>query len=74
MSNSFTNNASRNWIVAEERYETRSASIVYPRNLTKKWPAASRKIGVKLTKLSEKQAAYLDVSHRRPYKPDHYRY
>jgi adenosylhomocysteinase len=32
------------------------------------------KIGVKLTKLSKKQADYLGVSPDGPYKPDHYRY
>jgi adenosylhomocysteinase len=32
------------------------------------------KIGVKLTKLSEKQAKYLGVSVDGPYKPEHYRY
>ncbi len=32
------------------------------------------KIGVKLTKLSPKQAQYLGVSVDGPYKPDHYRY
>ncbi len=32
------------------------------------------KIGVKLTKLTPKQAAYLGVSPEGPYKPDHYRY
>ena len=32
------------------------------------------KIGVKLTKLSPKQAEYLGVSPEGPYKPDHYRY
>ncbi|MBI4891876.1 MAG: adenosylhomocysteinase [Acidobacteria bacterium] len=32
------------------------------------------KIGVKLTRLSEKQADYLGVSVDGPYKPDHYRY
>ncbi len=32
------------------------------------------KIGVKLTKLTEKQAAYLDVPVEGPYKPNHYRY
>ncbi len=32
------------------------------------------KIGVKLTRLSEKQAAYLGVSPDGPYKSDHYRY
>jgi adenosylhomocysteinase len=32
------------------------------------------KIGVKLTKLTKKQAAYLGVSADGPYKPEHYRY
>jgi adenosylhomocysteinase len=32
------------------------------------------KIGVKLTKLSKKQAAYLDISVDGPYKPEYYRY
>jgi adenosylhomocysteinase len=32
------------------------------------------KIGVKLTKLSEKQATYVGLSSEGPYKADHYRY
>ncbi|MDB6112795.1 MAG: adenosylhomocysteinase, partial [Pedosphaera sp.] len=32
------------------------------------------KIGVKLTKLTKKQADYLGVSANGPYKPEHYRY
>jgi adenosylhomocysteinase len=32
------------------------------------------KIGVKLTKLTDQQAAYLGVSVEGPYKPEHYRY
>jgi adenosylhomocysteinase len=32
------------------------------------------KIGVKLTKLSDKQSTYLDVPVAGPFKPDHYRY
>jgi adenosylhomocysteinase len=32
------------------------------------------KIGVKLTKLTRKQADYLGISPEGPYKPDHYRY
>ena len=32
------------------------------------------KIGVKLTKLTDAQAAYLGVSVDGPYKPEHYRY
>jgi adenosylhomocysteinase len=32
------------------------------------------KIGVKLTKLSAEQAAYIGVGESGPFKPDHYRY
>jgi len=32
------------------------------------------KLGVKLTKLSDKQAEYLGISQTGPFKPDHYRY
>jgi adenosylhomocysteinase len=32
------------------------------------------KLGVKLTKLTPKQAEYIGVSADGPYKPDHYRY
>jgi adenosylhomocysteinase len=31
-------------------------------------------LGVKLTKLSQEQADYIDVPVEGPYKPDHYRY
>jgi adenosylhomocysteinase len=32
------------------------------------------KLGVKLTKLTEKQASYIGVPVEGPYKPEHYRY
>jgi adenosylhomocysteinase len=32
------------------------------------------KLGVKLTKLSQKQADYIGVPVEGPFKPDHYRY
>ncbi len=32
------------------------------------------KIGVKLSKLSEKQANYIGVPENGPFKPEHYRY
>jgi len=32
------------------------------------------KIGVKLTRLTAEQAAYLGISADGPYKPEHYRY
>jgi adenosylhomocysteinase len=31
-------------------------------------------LGARLTRLSEEQAAYIDVAVDGPYKPDHYRY
>jgi len=31
-------------------------------------------LGVKLTKLTDKQAEYLSVAKEGPYKPEHYRY
>ena len=31
-------------------------------------------LGVKLTRMTEIQSAYLDVSQDGPFKPDHYRY
>jgi adenosylhomocysteinase len=33
-----------------------------------------KKIGAKLTQLTEKQAAYIGVTVEGPYKPEHYRY
>jgi len=32
------------------------------------------KLGVKLTKLNDKQAGYIGVPQDGPFKPDHYRY
>jgi adenosylhomocysteinase len=32
------------------------------------------KIGVRLTKLSDKQSSYIGVPQEGPFKPDHYRY
>ncbi|MEG3153082.1 adenosylhomocysteinase, partial [Sphingomonas sp. ZT3P38] len=32
------------------------------------------KLGVKLSKLTDKQASYIGVPVEGPYKPDHYRY
>ena len=32
------------------------------------------KLGVRLTKMSDRQARYIDVPIEGPYKPDHYRY
>ncbi len=46
-----------------------------PKHLDEKVAALHlAKIGVKLTKLTEQQAAYLGLPAQGPYKPDHYRY
>jgi adenosylhomocysteinase len=46
-----------------------------PKHLDEKVAALHlAKIGVKLTKLSEKQSAYIGVAESGPFKPDHYRY
>lgn len=48
---------------------------VLPKHLDEKVAALHLdKIGVKLTRLTEKQAAYLGMSQNGPYKPHHYRY
>ena len=46
-----------------------------PKHLDEKVAALHlAKLGVKLTKLSDKQSAYIGVPQSGPYKPDHYRY
>jgi len=46
-----------------------------PKELDEKVAALHlEKIGVKLTKLTKKQAEYLHLSQTGPFKPDHYRY
>jgi adenosylhomocysteinase len=48
---------------------------VLPKHLDEKVAALHLgKLGVKLTKLNEKQAAYIGVSPEGPFKPEHYRY
>ena len=60
------------WLNAE-KYEAKV--YVLPKSLDEKVAALHlAKIGVKLTKLSEKQAAYIGVSQDGPFKADHYRY
>jgi adenosylhomocysteinase len=48
---------------------------VLPKHLDEKVAALHLdKLGVKLTKLSDKQAAYIGVPQQGPFKPEHYRY
>ena len=75
MSASFTNQvmAQIELHVNNENYEKKV--YVLPKRLDEKVARLHLdKLGVKLTKLTEKQAAYIGVPVDGPYKPDHYRY
>jgi len=75
MSNSFTNQVLAQVELAENagRYEKKVYTL--PKHLDEKVARLHLdKIGAKLTKLTEKQAAYIGVPVEGPYKPDHYRY
>jgi adenosylhomocysteinase len=55
------------------RYERKVYTL--PKKLDEKVAALHLdKIGVKLTRLTDKQAAYIGVPQEGPHKPDHYRY
>jgi len=75
MSSSFTNQ-----VLAQLELWTKSDQYgndvyVLPKHLDEKVAALHLdKLGVHLTKLSEKQAAYIGVSTEGPFKPEHYRY
>jgi len=75
MSASFTNQ-----VLAQIELWTRGAAYenkvyVLPKHLDEKVARLHlEKLGVKLTTLSEKQAAYIGVGDTGPFKPDHYRY
>ncbi len=75
MSNSFTNQ-----VLAQielwrhpENYEHKV--YVLPKHLDEKVARLHlKKLGVKLTELSDEQSAYIGVSKEGPFKPEHYRY
>ncbi|KAH8287010.1 hypothetical protein KR054_000547 [Drosophila jambulina] len=75
MSNSFTNQ-----VLAQIELWTKSDKYavgvhVLPKILDEEVASLHlEKLGVKLTKLTDKQASYLGVSQAGPFKPDHYRY
>ena len=75
MSSSFTNQ-----VLAQIELWTKGADYgkdvyVLPKHLDEKVAALHLdKLGVKLTKLSKKQADYIGVPEQGPFKPDHYRY
>jgi adenosylhomocysteinase len=75
MSNSFSNQtiAQIELFTKNEQYEKRV--YVLPKYLDEKVARLHLDaLGVRLTKLSENQAAYIGVPVEGPYKPDHYRY
>jgi adenosylhomocysteinase len=75
MSASFTNQTLAQielWTKAETY---KNDVYVLPKRLDEKVAALHLdKLGVKLTKLSEKQAGYIGVPVEGPFKPEHYRY
>ncbi len=75
MSNSFTNQviAQIELFAHQDIYERRVYTL--PKHLDEKVARLHLDaLGVKLTKLTDSQAAYLGVPVEGPYKPDHYRY
>jgi adenosylhomocysteinase len=75
MSSSFTNQvlAQIELFTKGEAYD--NSVHVLPKHLDEKVAALHLdKLGVKLSTLTEKQAAYIGVSPQGPFKPDHYRY
>jgi adenosylhomocysteinase len=75
MSNSFTNQtiAQIELFTKNDEYEKRV--YVLPKHLDEKVARLHLDaLGVRLTQLSEEQAAYIGVPVAGPYKPDHYRY
>ena len=76
MSASFTNQVLAQielWTAPAGRYEHKV--YVLPKHLDEKVAALHLdKLGVKLTKLSDKQAKYIGVPEQGPFKPEHYRY
>ena len=75
MSNSFTNQVLAQLDLWSHRAEYKPAVYRLPKKLDEEVARLHlEKIGVKLTKLSRKQADYIGVPVEGPYKPDHYRY
>jgi adenosylhomocysteinase len=75
MSNSFSNQVLAQLDLWKNRDAYKPGVYVLPKKLDEEVARLHLdKIGVKLTKLSEKQAEYLGVSVDGPFKSDHYRY
>ena len=75
MSASFTNQTLAQIELWTKADSYKNEVYVLPKHLDEKVAALHLdKLGVKLTKLSEKQAGYIGVPVEGPFKPDHYRY
>ena len=76
MSNSFTNQVLAQIELFTNREKYKKIDVYrLPKHLDEKVAALHlEKIGVKLTKLTKKQADYLHLSQQGPFKPEHYRY
>ncbi len=76
MSNSFTNQVMAQIDLYQNRSKYPKPGVYrLPKELDEKVAALHLdKIGVRLTKLSEKQSKYLGLNPKGPYKPEHYRY
>jgi len=75
MSNSFTNQVMAQMELWENCKNYKNEVYVLPKHLDEKVARLHlEKIGVKLDKLSNKQAEYLGIKVEGPYKPEHYRY
>jgi len=75
MSNSFSNQTLAQLDLWANRDAYKPGVYTLPKKLDEEVARLHlEKIGVKLTRLNERQAAYLGVPVDGPYKPDHYRY
>jgi adenosylhomocysteinase len=75
MSASFTNQVLAQIELWHNHKNYENKVYVLPKHLDEKVARLHlEKLGVKLTKLTEKQAEYLDIDSNGPFKPVHYRY
>jgi len=75
MSSSFTNQVLAQIELFTKTGEYKNEVYVLPKHLDEKVASLHlEKLGVRLTKLTDKQAAYIGVSQDGPFKPEHYRY
>ena len=75
MSASFTNQTLAQIELWTKTEQYKNEVYVLPKHLDEKVAALHLdKLGVKLTKLTDKQSAYIGVPQQGPFKPDHYRY